>query len=488
MAKKPLRLNTILAVASCKCVRSILRHTGKGGGTALPGKVAMKFQKDVLETVSDGVDCIVVTGTNGKTTTANILESALTESGRNVLANKSGANLLSGITAEFCCAADWLGRPKKKVAVIECDEGALKQVAPRIHPRVIVVTNLFRDQLDRYGEVMNTLAQIRSGVEKAPQATLVLNAEDSLVSSLALDVPNRVVYFGLNTPVGDQKPREISDALHCIRCGTEYQYHYYTYAHLGDFACPKCGYHRAKPDFAVQSIDRMEADGSEVTMKIGGETRSVAIGLPAVYNIYNAAAAIAAYVTFGGEPSEIIRSLKGVHSSFGRMEKFELPRKIMTKAESGNPAAAADATAAGMNVVVPVRMILVKNPAGCSQTIAYLCSLAEDFQLVICLNDRTADGHDISWIWDADYEKLAACRHIREVWVSGDRAEDLRLRLKYAGVKTDRIHLEKDNEKLLAMMQESSLPVFVMPNYTSMLALRKVLSDATGKKAFWEKQ
>ena len=226
MAKKALRLNTILAVASCKCVRSVLRHTGKGGGTALPGKVAMKFQKDVLETVSDGVDCIVVTGTNGKTTTANILESALTESGRDVLANKSGANLLSGITAEFCCAADWLGRPKKKVAVIECDEGALKQVAPRIHPRVIVVTNLFRDQLDRYGEVMNTLAQIRSGVEKAPQATLVLNAEDSLVSSLALDVPNRVVYFGLNTPVGDQKPREISDALHCIRCGTEYQYHY----------------------------------------------------------------------------------------------------------------------------------------------------------------------------------------------------------------------------------------------------------------------
>ena len=141
-----------------------------------------------------------------------------------------------------------------------------------------------------------------------------------------------------------------------------------------------------------------------------------------------------------------------------------------------------------MNAIVPVRMILVKNPAGCSQTIAYLCGLAEDFQLVICLNDRTADGHDISWIWDADYEKLAACSHLREVWVSGDRAEELRLRLKYAGVKTNRIHLEKDNAKLLAMMQESSLPVFVMPNYTSMLALRKVLSDATGKKAFWEKQ
>ena len=230
MAKKALRLNTILAVASCKCVRSVLRHTGKGGGTALPGKVAMKFQKDVLETVSDGVDCIVVTGTNGKTTTANILESALTESGRDVLANKSGANLLSGITAEFCCAADWLGRPKKKVAVIECDEGALKQVAPRIHPRVIVVTNLFRDQLDvvtnlfrdqldRYGEVMNTLAQIRSGVEKAPQATLVLNAEDSLVSSLALDVPN-CIFWPEYAGGGSEAKRNIGrTALHPLRNG-----------------------------------------------------------------------------------------------------------------------------------------------------------------------------------------------------------------------------------------------------------------------------
>lgn len=482
MQRKPFILKTIMAVAACKAVRAFLRRSGRGGGTALPGKVARKFSKQVLETTSEGMDIIVVTGTNGKTTTANMLETALTESGKDVLANKSGANLLSGVTAEFACAADFLGHPKKKYAVIECDEGALKQVVPEIHPKVILVTNLFRDQLDRYGEVMNTLKQIRTGVEKDPEAVLVLNADDSLVSSLGLHTPNRKVWFGLDMPVGDQSPRVISDALHCIRCGTEYKYHYYTYAHLGSFYCPKCGYSRMKPDFAVEKINRMDEDGSRVTFRIGDATRDVTVGLPAVYNLYNAACAIAAYAAFGGKADDICRSLSTVHSSFGRMEKFDLP--AATSKERAQQGAAASETAG----TVPVRMILVKNPAGCSQTIDYLSRIDGDFRLVICLNDRTADGHDISWIWDADYERLSENTHIQSITVSGDRAEDLRVRLKYAGVNEKKVTMEKDNEKLLASMREGSLPVFVMPNYTSMLALRKILSDATGKKEFWEKQ
>ena len=463
--KLPFHPGVIPAVAACKLVRAILRRTGRGGGTALPGKVAMKFCRNVLAYVSRGMEIIVVTGTNGKTTTANMLESALTESGKDVLANKSGANLLSGVTAEFCCSASWTGKPKKHYAVIECDEGALKQVAPLIRPKVIVVTNLFRDQLDRYGEVMHTRDTIRVGIDLVPDATLVLNAEDSLVSSLALEAPNPVVYYGLDTPVGSQEPRAISDALHCIRCGAEYAYRYYTYAHLGAFTCPKCGYHRQDPAFAVKEIKETDADGSTVRLSAGGTETDVRINLPATYNIYNATAAIAAYGTSGGKLEEIVSSLSSVHSSFGRMETFELGDKQNK-----------------------VRMILVKNPAGCSQTIEYLCGLAEDFDLVICLNDRTADGHDISWIWDADYEKFAGNAHIRHFTVSGDRAEDLALRLKYAGVPAERVTIEKDNAKLLAAMEESNVPTFVMPNYTSMLALRKVLSDAAGHRAFWEKQ
>ena len=423
----------------------------------------MFFKKDVLADVSEGMDIIVVTGTNGKTTTANMLESALTESGQKVLANKSGANLLSGVTAEFCCAAGGTGKPSGKIAVIECDEGALKQVVPLIKPKVIVVTNLFRDQLDRYGEVMHTLEQIKTGIEKVPDAVLCLNSGDSLVSSIALGVKNKVVYYGLDMPFGDQNPRVVSDAIHCVRCGAEYRYNFYTYAHLGDFYCPNCGYKRCRPEVAVTSIDQMDADGTDIQLVAGGEEYSARIGLPAIYNVYNAAAAVAAYYAFGSDVGQMIDTLSRIHSSFGRMETFKPGRQT-------------------------VQMILVKNPAGCTQTIEFLTSLGKDYVLILGLNDRTADGHDISWIWDADYEKFAADPHVLKVYVTGDRAEDMQLRLKYAGLAEDKICLEKRTENLLETMKTSSAPVFVMPNYTSMLELRKLLSDATGAREFGEKQ
>ena len=491
---KPNWIQTVLSVAACKGTRGLLRITGRGG-TALPGKTARIFAKDILEVTSSGMEIIVVTGTNGKTTTSRMLEHALTAAGRECLANKSGANLLSGVTAEVTCNATWTGRPKTHYAVIECDEGALKQVVPLIHPKVIVVTNLFRDQLDRYGEVMHTVEQIRTGIQKVPEAVLCLNADDSLVSSLAFDVPNRVVWYGLDTPVGEQKDAAVSDAKYCIRCGTPYQYHYHTYAHLGDFYCPSCGYHREKTQVAVTKIEKISAEGSLVRMHLAagiaesgkpsdaqaaasGKTDfadfasknateenendlQVRIGLPAVYNIYNAAAAVCAYTAFGLPAEEILSSLADVHSSFGRMETFEV----------GNNR---------------VQMILVKNPAGCNQALAYVASLEEDFNLVFCLNDRTADGHDISWIWDADYEQVMQDLHVRHIYVSGDRAADMQLRLKYADCAEEKITMMDDNEKLLEEMRNSSLPSFILPNYTSMLALRKVLSDATGGTDFWK--
>ncbi len=480
---KPNWIQTVLSVAACKGTRGLLRITGRGG-TALPGKTARIFAKDILEVTSSGMEMIVVTGTNGKTTTARMLEHALTAAGRECLANKSGANLLSGVTAEVTCNATWTGRPKTHYAVIECDEGALKQVVPLIHPKVIVVTNLFRDQLDRYGEVMHTAEQIRAGIQKVPEAVLCLNADDSLVSSLAFDVPNKVVWYGLDTPVGEQKDAAVSDAKYCIRCGTPYQYHYHTYAHLGDFYCPSCGYHREKTQVAVTKIEKISAEGSLVRMRLAVQAeepavgkeelsgdgsskkdaeneRQVRIGLPAVYNIYNAAAAVCAYTAFGLPTEEILSSLADVHSSFGRMETFEV----------GNNR---------------VQMILVKNPAGCNQALAYVASLEEDFNLVFCLNDRTADGHDISWIWDADYEQVTKDPHVRHIYVSGDRAADMQLRLKYADCAEDRITLTDNNEKLLEEMEKSELPSFILPNYTSMLALRKVLSDATGGTDFWK--
>ena len=232
MEKKHNGFTTFMAVATCKAARKACQLAHRGG-TTFPGEMAMKIDPNILEVVSQGMEVIVVTGTNGKTTTARMIEQALTKSGKETLANKTGANLLSGVTAEFAFNATASGKPRQKYAVVECDEAALKLIVPLVHPKVILVTNLFRDQLDRYGEVMHTLEQIRLGVEKCPDSVLVLNADCSLTSSLALDVPNPVVYYGLDTPVGDQKEATVSDAKYCIKCGTEYHYDYRTFAHLG---------------------------------------------------------------------------------------------------------------------------------------------------------------------------------------------------------------------------------------------------------------
>ncbi len=456
-------IKTMLGVLACKGARASLR-VAKSGGTTLPGRAAMFFDKNILADVSQNMDIIVVTGTNGKTTTCNMLEQALSSTGVDVLANKSGANLLKGVTAEFCANANWKGVPKKKYAIIECDEGALKQVVPLIKPKVILVTNLFRDQLDRYGEVTHTLEQIRMGVEKAPESILCLNADCSLTASLAKDVPNKVVYYGIDCPYGEQKEPEVSDAKYCINCGEEYKYEYHTYAHLGGFYCPKCGYKRSQTNTAVTAINKLSAKGTEVTMEFRSgdkvDKENVLISLPAIYNVYNAVGAVCAYTAAGFKREDILKSLSVTSSSFGRMETFDLDG-------------------------VDVQMILVKNPAGCNQALTYVTSM-DEYEAVICLNDKTADGHDISWIWDAEYERLASDDSLKKLIVSGDRAEDIALRLKYAGLDESKIELIKGWDNLVNAMKKSEYPVFVLPNYTSMLALRKTLAEVTGAEEFWK--
>ncbi|MDO5485940.1 MAG: MurT ligase domain-containing protein [Sarcina sp.] len=560
-------LQIAIAAASCRFSRQILHRLNRGG-TSLPGKLAMWFRRDILAITSEGVETILVTGTNGKTTTAAMLSHAMEEAGRAPLCNRSGANLLSGVTAEFAAAADLRGRPLQGrknrgsqvghriasggrpmldrkdpnhpvaeadrgsglYAVIECDEGALRQVAPLLKPRVIVVTNLFRDQLDRYGEVMHTLEAIREGIRLVPEAVLCLNADDSLVASLALDVPNPVIWFGMeetavktvvqeiqNTSTADKKvlrgksgtaqekqdavktvdneetngeingktdsPDRISDARYCIRCGAEYTFRYHTYAHLGDFRCPCCGYARPVPDVAVTSIDGIGTGGSRVHMRVPGresvhreivpqervpeesdsQELAVQIALPAAYNIYNAAAALTAYTAAKLPMQEILKGLARMQSSFGRMETFTIRG-------------------------VSIQMILVKNPAGCNQALDYLCTLKEPCTIVLCLNDLDADGHDISWIWDVDYEKLCGRGNIRRILVWGRRAEDLQLRLKYAGFQEKRIRRVpgKELKKLLDAIYKSEVPVFILPNYTTMLPLRDALRRAAGKDSFWK--
>ena len=428
----------------------------------MPGRVALRVCPDLLKRLAGPVKTVAITGTNGKTTSSRMVEQAFLEQGKSYFANRSGANLISGITTEFVVNSTVLGRCRREYAVIECDEAAARTVFAQLKPRVVVVTNLFRDQLDRYGEVTHTLENIRVAMAGAPEAVLCLNADCSLTASLAEDLKNPVVYFGVNRGAAPSRPKpEISDASHCIRCKAEYDYDYISYGHLGGFRCPRCGYSRHMPDYAVTDVSSQRADGSTVVMDIRGERFVVQVNLPAMYNIYNAVGAVAAVSEMGLGAQAAIDALADFKCGFGRMEQFKLGK-------------------AG------TRMMLVKNPAGCNQVMEFLENVKEKFVLVICLNDRSADGTDVSWIWDAEFEGLTALGgRLEAVVVSGDRAADMAVRIKYAGIAQEKISVRRDYEKLVQWMAEQELPVFVMPTYTAMLELRETVIRHCGGDQFW---
>ncbi|MBR1456357.1 MAG: DUF1727 domain-containing protein [Oscillospiraceae bacterium] len=454
-------IRAVLAIALCKALRLFSRLVHRGG-TAMPGRFALRVCPDLLAILARNVKSVAITGTNGKTTSSRMIEEAFAGQGLRYFANRSGANLISGVTTEFVMNCTLFGRMKKEYAVIECDEAAARTVFGQLRPQVIVVTNLFRDQLDRYGEVTHTLENIREAVRSVPDALLCLNADCSLTSSLALDLPNRCVFFGIDGGAlpSREKP-ELSDAPHCIRCKTEYEYDYISYGHLGGFRCPKCGYRRHAADYAVTDVLEQRVDGSRLLVSVRGEKQLVDVNLPAVYNIYNAAGALAAAVEMGVELRTAIAALGSFQCGFGRMETFAL---------GGG-----------------TRVMLVKNPAGCNQVIGFLQNVKERFVLVVCLNDRPADGTDVSWIWDADFEGLAdMAGRLEQVIVSGDRAGDMRVRIKYAGIPDAAIREVDDYETLVRELSTLASPVFIMPTYTAMLDLRQVIIRHCGGAEFWE--
>ena len=457
----PLSPRARCAVALCNALRRALHLLGRGG-TNLPGKLALKLDPALPAELARGLCIIAVSGTNGKTTTCRLLAAALEHAGVPVLTNRSGANLRSGVTA-LLAENVRRGRPQKRVAVIECDEAAWRTLGAALRPEVCVVTNVFRDQLDRYGEVLHTLDELTEGAAATPETVLCLNADDSLVSDLARRCPdNPCRFYGMDVPgPADAAEAEIrSDAMYCIRCGEKYAYDYHTYAHLGAFVCPGCGYRRAEAEVAVTAIDAMGSEDSAVRLRIGDETAAQRVPLPAVYNIYNLLAAAAGLRAFGLAP-DAIRAGLDTEAGFGRMEHFAL--------------------GAG------VTMILVKNPAGFTQVLDYLASLTEEFDLLCCLNDKAQDGKDISWIWDVPLERLAA--HdipVREVYAAGTRGEEMLLRLKHAGIAPDSLRLIGRYRAFMGGLSARKRPLVIVPTYTAMMALRPELAKLTGAKAFWE--
>ena len=455
------KIRIFLAVIACKFTRWLIRLLGRGG-TDLPGRVALKLCPDLLRELAKTVTVVIVTGTNGKTTTSRMIEQSFIDAGISYFANKTGANLISGITAEFAVHSTALGRCKYPYAVIESDEAAFKEVGRQISPKAVVVTNVFRDQLDRYGEVTHTLNNIRIGLKNSPRAVVCLNADDSLSASLADELENRVIFYGVNTPIYKTRVEEVSDAPYCIRCKSEYVYDFVTYGHLGGYRCPKCGYHRPVPQVAVEEVLCSDTEHSEVVISVGGARYETNVNLPGGYNIYNACSAMAAGQALELAPELVSKSLSEFSCGFGRMEKFDI---------NGHS----------------VRMILIKNPAGCNQVLNFLTDATEPFLFVACLNDRSFDGKDISWIWDVDFEKLIDMGDLLTgVIVSGIRADDMATRFKYAGVPAEKLRVIKDYGQLCEACLAQDRPVFIMPTYTAMLDLRATISKKYGFKNFWE--
>lgn len=455
------KLRIILAVIVCKVSTKLLRMLGRGG-TDFPGRLALKVCPNLLYELSKNVKTVIVVGTNGKTTTCRMLEQGIVSAGETCISNKSGANLLGGITACFGERAAISGACKYRYAVIECDEGHFRLVSKQLKPETVVVTNLFRDQLDRYGDISHTLEILADGIKNIPDAVLCINADCSMTATLRDRFENRVFSFGVDVPLYKETVSEISDALYCPKCGSVYVYDYMTFGHLGGFRCTGCGYCRISPDCAAKQAVSADADGYDIIMSIEGDQFPARVGLPGAYNIYNACACAAALAVMGFNRAVILSAIGDFKCGFGRMEKFDIG--------SGD-----------------VRMILVKNPAGCNQVLSYLINSGRSNYFVIGLNDLANDGRDVSWIYDVEYERLfesKAC--VSGILVFGRRSEEMALRLKYAGFDEDFIQSEKAIDRVIDLIAQRSEPVCIMPNYTAMMALRGRIAKRYGLKNFWE--
>lgn len=448
-----MKFKSKVAINSCRFTRKLVRLVGKGG-TAFPGTVAMKFNPEVLKDVSKGVRTVLVTGTNGKTTTTLMIAEGLEKAGYSVFSNRSGANMTSGITTEFIMNFKH-GEPEKKFAVIECDEAYVRHVAPLLNPEAIVVTSLFQDQMDRMGDVDSVMNIIKKGTD-ASDATLCLNGDCNLVASLGEN--KKAVYFGFETALPYKEEETDSTPFHCVKCGEKMEYDYHTYAHLGAFRCPSCGYKRPALDVAVTDCS-FRIDSSLLTVRSGNEKYHVKVALPAAYNAYNAIAAMSVFKALSIPYDGLFEALENMSSAFGRMERFVY---------DGND----------------LQMILVKNPVGYNQALGFVSEMDPDITLALLLNNRESDGTDISWLKDVDFEKFVEEHPSAEIIVGGECRDDLEKRLREAGAENI-INLDSF-EKVAEKIEEKGKPAVILPNYTCMIDMRELLAGKTGEKSYWE--
>ena len=440
-----------------------LRRISRGGGSALPGLVAERIDPNMVGRLAaqlpDGV--IVVTGTNGKTTTTKMITAVLEAQGKYVLTNRSGSNLSRGVASAVLERTAWRGRLTEDIGVFEVDEASMPAVCEQLHPSTVVVLNLFRDQLDRYGELDTTATVIGRAIASLDaSATVCLNADDPLVASLAQysDRPE-VRWFGVDVEgVAKLEHDAASDSDHCPQCGHALEYDKVFYSHLGHYRCPDGHVSRPTPDVQLVGFDGHGESSSHLTVDIGGDTTDLELPLPGLYNAYNAVAALTAMHTHGVAMKEAAAALLDVTPPFGRVEHVEVDGRH-------------------------VELLLVKNPTGFNQIIQTFLAEPRDAKLTIVINDGFADGRDLSWLWDVAIEDIAPAAF---VLCSGVRAADMALRFKYAGIEAEWVaDIDAAIDEMLRRTQAGDL-AHVLANYTAMLELRAKLEGRAEIKQFWE--
>jgi UDP-N-acetylmuramyl tripeptide synthase len=448
-----------LEIAAARGVAALSRRLGAGGGTTIPGKLLAELDRGAIDRLAArlAAGTAVVSATNGKTTTTAMAAEILRPQHR-LAHNGAGANLVSGVASALLSAGD------AELGLFEVDEGALPELLRRLRPRAICLGNLFRDQLDRYGELELVAERWREAVAALPaEARLVYNADDPQLAVVG-EAHAGSVAFGLDDP-GVARPslQHAADSKYCVRCGTPYAYAAAYVGHLGDYRCPR-GHHE-RPPLAIAardvSLQGLERAGFRLDTPEG--SRRIELRLPGLYNVYNAVAAAALARALGAELDEIAAGLERFSAAFGRFERIAVGDKRLL-------------------------LLLIKNPAGANEAVRTLVDGGAPRVVVVALNDEIADGRDVSWIWDVDFEPLLP--RLETLVASGGRAAELALRFRYGGLDEGAIELEPNLGRALdhgLELTPDGGELVVLPTYTAMLGLQRLLASRGLAKPYWER-
>ena len=441
-----------LAVAAARAAGALSRRTGRGG-TSLPGKLLLRLEPSAIGTLAARLPrgSGVISATNGKTTTAAMVAKILERDGTTLVHNRAGANMAGGVASALLSGRGDAG-------LFEVDEFWLDRVVPQLRPRAILLANLFRDQLDRYGELEIIVDRWAELIARTPGSALVLNADDPAIVDLGRERAGGaggaggagVTYFGVDdTSVALPGLPHATDAKHCRRCGRPYVYDAVLLGHLGHYHCPTGDSVRPEPQVAAEDVELRGVRAAAFTLRTPEGRARVELPLPGLYNVYNALGAAALALRLGASPADVVAGLEAVEPAFGRAETVTVGGRELS-------------------------IMLVKNPAGANEVVRTLALEPGEHDLLGVLNDRIADGRDVSWVWDADFEVLAP--HVRHAVCAGTRAPELALRLKYAGVPEERLTVEPALDRAIdAALGAGDGRVFAIPTYTAMLELREEL-------------